>query len=188
MAVVGPAQWIGQVGDYNFADFEGERPTALGTVGEPGYLLHSFCCCGGAPVPTQCCPERDLPRQIRVTLRNSQFCTCYEGHTGIATYNEALEGWRVVIVTDADCGLDDGTVVSTIEVILRCIAADEVTFNWEAEVNTTCALGGFGQSFLMDGEVICEPFYAKTEDILDVQCCNATSPDQGLFYVEFEEI
>lgn len=63
--------WIGQVGDYWFGDYEGEYPVVDGpdagtagtvdtvTRGEPGYRVHSFCCCGRVPPPDTiiCCDD-----------------------------------------------------------------------------------------------------------------------------------
>lgn len=160
------------------------------TVGDETWTVRARCAdcctCGVNEIEVGCC-ENPLPATLTFTLSDSSECSCVDGVTGTATWSDGESGWVGTIVTDATCGLDTFDEVMTIQVILRCVSADEITYDWEAEVNTTCESGGSGNTWIMSGAVTCDPFYARTEDILDVSCCNATSPLQGLFYVEFSE-
>ena len=161
------------------------------TVGDETWTIRarcSECCtCAGPDIEVGCC-ENPLPETLTFTLTDAGNCSCYDGLTGTATWSDAESGWRGVINSEAACGLDDGTQVATIEVILRCVSADEITYDWEIEVNTTCSGGGTGNTWVPDEPSLsCDPLYVRTEDILDVACCNTVTPLQGLFYVEFSE-
>ena len=125
---------------------------------------------------------------LTATLRNSQFCSCVEGLTDTATWNPATQSWQWQFTSAANCGTDTGDEIMVVDIELECRQIDEVTCEWWINYETTCDSGGFSGSVpLTEESITCDPFYGESGTILDVLCCNATSPDQGLFYVEIQE-
>jgi len=156
MAIIGPPNWYGQTGDYSFLDYRGERPTALGTVGDPNYLLHSYCCCNTPSIGLCCTTWHDLVLDYFLTSGpGCAFETEWDlpipgcGNL-VLTYTGVGEDWgpdliicgSAQITAQIDCRPypDDPTRGNVYWLQLSCLDGPD-SFSWEGpSVFTDCPL------------------------------------------------